>query len=91
MSVLEGVLAVGALVFFLYLLVLPSSKKKDRKSRSQEIAQMTGFMGGDVEDAMIARHALDRAHGDATKSSNRDVATAVSMQQAQKHVQNPDG
>ena len=84
MSILEGCVAAAALAFFVYLLVLPSRKKTDAKSRAEEIAHMTGFMGGNVEDAMISRHALDRAKGDATKASNRDVATAVSMQQAQK-------
>lgn len=84
MSILEGCVAAGALAFFVYLLVLPSRKKTDRKSRSEEIGQMTGFMGGNIEDAMISRHALDRAQGDATNASGRDVATAVSMQQAQK-------
>jgi len=92
MNLTSALIAAGSVIFLIYLLMPDRSRspkapvqssRNARKNRAKQIGGMTGFMGGDVEDAMISRHALDRAHGDNTNSTSRDVATAVAMQQAQ--------
>jgi len=91
MTIFQACFAAAFVIFFLYLM-LPERKKKPveqssrnaRKNKATQVGRMTGFMGGDIEDALISRHALDRAHGDSANSTNRDVATSVAMQQAQQ-------
>lgn len=90
MTIAQAIFAAGALILFVYLIMparkpkeAPQSSRNARKNRSNQVAGMTGFMGGDIEDAMISRHALDRAKGDAGNASTRDVATSVGMQQSQ--------
>lgn len=92
LSLILGLVAVS---FFIYL-CLPSStassttstasgegrsSRSERKLRARQISGATGVMGGSIEDAFVSKHALDRAHGDATDASVRDVAASVAMQQ----------
>ena len=91
MTITQACWATAAIIFFLYLLMPsrkakakpPQSSRTARKNRSKQVGVVTGLMGGSIEDGMIAQHALDRAHGDATNASVRDVATAVGMQNVQ--------
>lgn len=88
-TMLFGLLIVGFLVY----LCIPGksaktqvsgegqSSRSERKDRARQVSGMTGFLGGSVEDAFIAQHALNRGHGDSTKADARDVAASVAMQQ----------
>ncbi|MCA9080729.1 MAG: hypothetical protein KDA58_09235 [Planctomycetaceae bacterium] len=81
-QLLLGLVSVG---FFLWL--LSSSHRGSHTAadsgESEGAAQMgnlTGLMGGTVEDAVIATHALNRA-GAGLEADLRDKTTATAMQQ----------
>ncbi len=84
-DIFSALLAIFAVGFFFWMLVPSRSPSSDAENtsptldeRSRQFGAMTGFMGGSVEDAVIAKYGVGRANGDA--ADNRDIATGVSMQ-----------
>lgn len=83
-------LAAAVLVAFLWLMMpdrstssayaenLPADDQR-RADQARQIGIVTGLMGGSVEDAAIARYAIQRAKGSAPADA-RDIATGTSMQ-----------
>ncbi len=90
--------AAVCLAFFFYLCMPDRASKKqrsgegvssrtERKARNHQIGGATGLMGGSIEDAVIAQHALKRGHGDETNADIRDVGAATAMQQQNQFPQ----
>ena len=91
---MQVVIGVGAGVFFIWLLIMPSSAKRSQPGEqdadaehSRRVGAGTGLMGGDIEDAATARYALSRTAKDPDSSKERDLGTALGMQ---SQVEMPD-
>lgn len=81
----------GVLAIFLWLLFSRGgdaslqrggSTGAGRPEQSLEIGVGTGLMGGDIEDAAIARYALSRTPKDSSSSNARDLGAALGAQNA---------
>lgn len=70
--------AFGLIVLFLAR-SKPLPKATPEGEQARRLGTMAGLMGGTIEDAMIARHALDRAGKPPGESDLRDEATATGM------------
>ncbi|MCB9890788.1 MAG: hypothetical protein H6832_02530 [Planctomycetes bacterium] len=87
------VIAIVALAAFVYLLIPARGRRKQRGSptdntaqasrstrgRSSEMGFGTGLLGGDIDDAAVARYALSRSPKDPKSSDARDNGTALGM------------
>ncbi|MCA8970946.1 MAG: hypothetical protein KDC95_14215 [Planctomycetes bacterium] len=87
------VIAIVALAVFLYLLIPSRSRRRQERAasgtasqassstrgRSSEMGFGTGLMGGDIDDAAVARYALSRTPKDPNSSDARDNGTAIGM------------
>lgn len=88
------ILATVALALFIWLLLPESKSRSSATGTEQRSAQVrseggdhslkvgvgTGVMGGDIEDAAVARYALSRTPKDPKSSDERDLGTALGMQ-----------
>ena len=84
-------IAIGALVLFIWML-MPSRPKTTRSGtgairrqssnadHSLQVGVGTGILGGDIEDAAVARYALSRTPKDPNSTDERDLGTALGMQ-----------
>ncbi len=89
-EVVKIAVGLGAVGFFVWLL-MPSrgtaaAEAQARAAREEDgatAAQMgvgTGLAGGGIEDAAIARYALSRTPRDPDSTPERDLGTAIGMQ-----------
>lgn len=93
MTAIQAAIAIAAVGFFLWLLIMPSGDSRktraSRRSRSEassrpdqsaDVGFGTGVMGGDFEDAAVTRYALSRTKKDPKSSEARDLGTALGQQ-----------
>ncbi|MEM7516622.1 MAG: hypothetical protein AAF368_06840 [Planctomycetota bacterium] len=83
---MSTLLALGALALFVWLLI-PSRRPSGEppvdspgEDAGASIGVGTGLMGGDIEDAAVARYALSRTPKDPDSSGARDLGSAIGMQ-----------
>ena len=84
MSILGTLGVILILVFFFWMVVSSHSDASktpaDDQGDTRRIGYLTGIQGGSVEDAAVAKFAINRARGKAANADARDVATVTSMQ-----------
>ncbi|MEZ6195407.1 MAG: hypothetical protein R3F20_06740 [Planctomycetota bacterium] len=87
-----GAVLFGLAVFAFFVWMVLSSVAEGRvrvrdgsepetPDESPTVARGTGMLGGDITDAYVAQHALDRARRDGRPADLRDVGAAIGMQQ----------
>ena len=88
---MSGFLAVLAVGFFCWMCMTRNSPNSSsgvqnatnsdsESERARTIGTVTGLLGGDIKDAVIADFTLTRNNPNHTNEDMRDIGTAISMQ-----------
>jgi len=85
----ESIIAVAAIVFFIWLCIPSTASGKDDSvidaSDAGQIGALIGMTGGSISDAAVARYALQRfeqEHG--RKATVKEMAIVASMMRTMK-------